>query len=114
MIENKLGTNATKTKEILISFGQDNSLLLIELNEGLIERVNQSKLLGVIISGDLKWDAHVYYIYSKAAKRVHYLRELKRSRLSQSHLLRIYFALVRSVVEYECQVWSTGLTKKLC
>ncbi len=47
--ENKLGINATKTKEILISFGQDNSLPLIELNGGFIERVNQSKLLGVNI-----------------------------------------------------------------
>ncbi len=105
--ENKLGINATKTKEILISFGQDNSLPLIEV---FIERVNQSKLLGVIISRG----AHVHYINSNAAKRIHYLRELKRSGLSQSHLLCIYLALVRSVVEYACQVWFTGLTKELC
>ncbi len=67
--ENKLGINATKTKEILISFGPDNSLPLIELNEGFIERVNQSKLLGVIISSHLKWDAHVHYINSKPQRR---------------------------------------------
>ncbi len=111
--ENKLGINATKTKEILISFGQNDSVTLIERNGGFIERVNQSKLLGVIISSDLKWDAHVHYINSKATKRIHYLRKRKRSGLSQSHLLRIYLALVKSVVEYACQVWSTGLTKEL-
>ncbi len=72
--ENKLGINATKVKESLICFGQDNSLLLIKLNGGFIKRVNQSKLLGFIISSDLKWDAYVHYINSKAAKRIHYLR----------------------------------------
>ncbi len=112
--DKKLGINATKTKEILIGFGQDNSLPLIELNGGFIERVNQSKLLGVTISSDLKWDAHAHYINSKAAKRIHYLRELKRSGLSQSHLLHIYLPLVRSGVGYACQVWSTALTKELC
>ncbi len=112
--EIKLGINSTKTKEILIIFGQDNSLPFIDHNGGFIERVNQSKLLGVIISSDLKWDAHVHYINSKATKRIHYLRELKRSGLSQSHLPHMYLALVRSVFEYACQVWSTGLTKELC
>ncbi len=86
----------------MISFAQDNSLPFIELNGGFIERVNQSKLLGVIINSDLKWDTHVHYINSKSAKRIHFLRELKRSGLSQFHLLRINLALVRSVVEYAC------------
>ncbi len=103
-----------KNKRTFDKIWTDNSLPLIELNGGFIERVNQSKLLCVIISSDLKWDAHVHYINSKAAKRIHYLRELKRSRLSQFHLLHIYVALVRSVVEYACHVWSTGLTKELC
>ncbi len=84
------------------------------LNGGFIERVNQSKLLGVIINSDLKWNAHVHYINSKAAKWIHFFKELKRSGLSHSHLLWTYLALVRSVVEYAYQVWSTGLTKELC
>ncbi len=100
-----------KQTKKLIHFGQDNSLPLIELNGGFIESLNPSKLLGVIISSDLKCDAHVHYINSKAAKSIHYLRELKKSALSQSHLLRIYLALVRSVVEYAYHVWFTGLTK---
>ncbi len=64
--ENKLSINATKNKR---NFGQDNSLPLIELNGGFIESVNQSKLLGVIIRSDLKWDAHVHYINSKPQRR---------------------------------------------
>lgn len=46
-----------------------------------IERVNETKLLGVIISDDLKWDAHVRYVMEKAFKRLFYLYQLKHASL---------------------------------
>ena len=39
-------------------------------NQG-VERVGSYKLLGVIISDDLKWNAHVEYVIAKAAKRLY-------------------------------------------
>ncbi len=110
--ENDLGVNETKTKEMLVFFGNDPDIPLLEINGQEIERVTQTKLLGVIISSNLKWDAHVQYIHSKAGKRLYYLRELKRSGLSQTDLIRVYLSLVRSICEYACQVWSTGLSKE--
>jgi len=41
-----------------------------------IERVTNFKLLGVMISSDLSWEAHVHYMLGKVAKRmfcIHYL-----------------------------------------
>ena len=64
--------------------GKNNDIPPLELNGKEIECVNQSKLLGIIISDDLGWDAHVHHINSKANKRIYYLRELKRSGLTQS------------------------------
>ncbi len=43
---------------------------------------------------------------------MHYLRELKRTGVLQSDLVCMYLTLVHTVVEYVCQVWSTGLTKE--
>ena len=43
-----------------------------------VERVESYKLLGVIISDDLKWKAHVEYLIVKAAKRLYALRLLRR------------------------------------
>jgi len=37
-----------------------------------VERVRTYKLLGVIISDDLKWNAHVEYAIAKAAKRLYW------------------------------------------
>ncbi len=49
-------------------------------------------------------------IVSKASTRLHYLRELKISGLSEKDLLTVYLCIVTSVTEYACQVWSTSLT----
>ena len=39
-----------------------------------LERVGSYKPLGVIISDDLKWDAHIEYVIAKAAKGLYALR----------------------------------------
>ena len=72
--ENKLGINGPKTKEMLVSFGKDPvNLEPIQLNNTEIERVDEAKLLGVIIQSNLKWDSNTHYINKKASKRLYYL-----------------------------------------
>ena len=39
-----------------------------------------------------------------------FLRLLKRAGVACIHIVRIYVSLVRSLLEYACQVWHTGLT----
>lgn len=75
--KNHLYINTSKTKKLMISFGkkQDIPCLIMEGEE--IESVNETKLLGVIISDNLNWDAHVKYLVEKASIRLFYLRELK-------------------------------------
>ncbi len=68
---------------MLISFGKDLDIPLLDMNGTQIEMVLHSKLLGVIISDDLKWGANILYINSRAGKRIYYLRELR-------DLVRIY------------------------
>ena len=50
----------------------------IVLGNNLAERVTASKLLGIIISNDLKWNEHIHYISKKASKRLYSLRILKK------------------------------------
>ena len=44
-----------------------------------VELNRMYKLLGVIISDDLKWNTHVEFVIAKAAKRLFALRLLKRA-----------------------------------
>ena len=109
--DNQLGINCTKTKDMLISFGTSPNISPLTINGSDIEQVQHSKLLGVIVQCDLKWDLHVNYMNSKASTRLHYLRCLKRAGLSPTELKQTYLALVRTVLEYACPVWATGLIK---
>ncbi len=57
--DNNLGINETKTKDMLISFGNNLDIPLLDMNGTQIERVHHSKLLGVIISDNLKGE-HIF------------------------------------------------------
>jgi len=71
------------------------------------------KLLGVVISSDLTWDAHVSYILSKCAKRIYCIWNLAKAGVPACDVVYIYCSVVRSVLEYACAVWHPGLSNKL-
>ena len=64
-----------------------------------IARVTQAKVLGVTLSSDLTWNAHVDTIVS-ARKRVFTIYQLKRAGIRQCDLLRVYVSVIRPVLEY--------------
>ncbi len=55
-----------------------------------IERVITRKILGVTISSNLTWNAHVANIVSKAGKRLYLLYQLKRAGIPQGDLLIVF------------------------
>jgi hypothetical protein len=112
--QNLMNINTKKTKEMM--FGQilSNPLPQIAVNNGTVERVSSFKLLGVIITNNLRWDEHITLICSKANKRLHYLKLLKRCSVSADDLLNYYKSVIRPTIEYACPVWQSGLTKEQC
>ena len=94
-VENGMCINEKKTKEMLIHFGTKadiNSVPSITANGKIIERVNNFKLLGVVISSDLSWHAHVSYILQKVSKRIFCINNLARAGIYESDIiLRGYY-----------------------
>ena len=66
-------------------------------------------IITYLISSDLKWSAHIDSITTKAAKRLYLLRQLKRAGIAPSHLVLFYCSVIRSVLEYACQVFHCNL-----
>ena len=58
-------------------------------------------------TANLTWGTHIEYVYDKANKRLHALRLLKKAGVRENDLVRIYCALIRSVLEYVSPVWSS-------
>ena len=71
----------------------------------MVERVNTYKLLGVIISDDLRWVYHIEYISKKASKRLYSLKILKRVGVASDSILMMYLTIIRPILEYGAQVW---------
>ena len=110
---NCMHINVGKTKEMLIYFGKRypaQSIPPIQVNGTSIERVKSTKLLGVFFNNRLDWKDHVTYIVTKASKRIFCLSQLVRVGISTKHVVNIYCSLIRSVLEYCCQVWHPGLS----
>ena len=67
------------------------------------ELVSSAKVLGVVISSDLKWSAHIDSITTKAAKRLYLLRQLKRAGIAHSVLIRFYCSVIRSILNMQAR-----------
>ena len=85
----------------------------LAIDRKALESVDAHKVLGVTIQSNLKWDLHISDVVAKASKRLHILRVLKRGEIPPADLLKVYFALIRPVLEYCCPLWHNALPVKL-
>jgi len=105
--------NTKKTKEMLIYFGKKidkETVASVTLDNDQIDRVDTFKLLGVIFSSDLSWGPHVSYLLGKVSKRYYLIFQLARLGVAPLDIISIYCAIIRSILEYACAVWHSGLT----
>ena len=99
--ENKFQLNESKRKEMRISFAKKEAEFApIVINEKAIEVVPCVKLLGLIISKDLKWNCHVSEISRKALLP----KQLKRACVATKELITFYTTCIRPVIEYTSPV----------
>ena len=111
--QNNMQLNTDKTKEMRVYYGRKELVLdPITLNGTEIACVEEFKLLGLIINNQLTWGNHVDYICSKASRRIYFLCLLRRAAKSPSDIVAVFCSIVRSVLEYSCEVWHPGLTKQ--
>ena len=83
------------------------------VNNRSLDVVSVHKVLGITLCNTtLTWNDHVNVIVTKAAKRLYILRVLKRAGIPPKDLVNVYFALVRSVLEYCCVTWATSIPEE--
>ena len=112
-VANNMKLNGKKTKEIILGPLQKAPPPHLVINGIAVERVSSFKLLGIHISSNLKWDAHIEFVCAKSASRLHFLKVMKRACSNTEDLVCFYTTVIRPVLEYACPVWHSSLTKKL-
>ena len=94
-----MNLNPKKCKEMTIcTLRTRTDFLPLLINNLPLENVPSYKLLGLTKE-----------ILTKASMRLYILRVLKGAGIPSSDFLNVYFALIRSVLEYCCVTWSNSL-----
>ena len=90
--ENRFQLNEAKCRaELRISFTKHSvDLAPILVNGEAINVAHTVKLLGLNISGDLRWNCYASKISRKFASRLYFLRQLKRANIPTKDLLPFY------------------------
>ena len=76
--------------------------------------VKKTKLLGVIITDDLKWQENTKHIVKNANKKMRMLHKFSKFTKNKSHLMHIFKSQVRGSLEYCSSVWHSSLTESDC
>ena len=109
----KMVLNQKKTKVMIFNFTDNFKFTTrLELSSENLEVVSQAKLLGVIISNDLKWDNNTEFLVKKANSRMQLLRKVAEFTSSVQEKKNIYILYVRSILEQSCVVWHSSLTQE--
>ena len=112
---NKLSLNVTKSSYIL--FGnkklyKSHLNLTVKLNDVVLERVQNTKFLGVFIDEHLTWKCHISYVSGKVSRSIGIINKLK-NKLPQTTLLCLYDTLVQSHFNYCNIVWGATYPSRL-
>ena len=102
--------NAKKCNMMTIARARHPRTHLYSLNNHILQTVAQEKYLGITISNDLNWSAHINNITNKSNSKLGFLRRnLKRCPQKLKEIA--YITLVRSTLEYAGSVWDPRLAK---
>ena len=112
--DNRVVLNPEKCKELRISFARTPQLFdAITIDGKELEIVKSAKLLGVTLSDNLSWNAHVNELVKKSSKKLYFMVQLKRAQVPPLDLALFYKACIRSAVDYAVPVFYNALPQYL-
>lgn len=106
-ISNKLSLNLSKTKFIIFGNKHFSMDIKLVLDGKMIERVKETKFLGVIIDEKINWKAHIKLVHSKVARSIGVISKVKHS-LDTRSLQLLYNSLVTPYLSYCAVVWGNN------
>ena len=111
--ENIMKIKEKKTGLMKFNFSKSHDFppeLSIEGFQDQLQVITQTRLLGVILTSDLKWAANTDFICKKAFKKMWTIRRMKALNIEPLLILDVYLKEIRSVLELAVPAWHSGLT----
>ena len=109
----KMKLNSKKSQLMIFNFTNDNQFTTrVKMENEVLPVVNKAKLLGTIITNDLKWSENTSFLVKKANGRLQLLRRAANYTKSTADLKSIYLSHVRNKLEQSCAIWHSNLTEE--
>ena len=110
-VKQQMLINERKTKTMIFNYTNNYQFTTrLKLNNVNLEVINEAKILGTILTNDLKWDKNTQYLVKKANKRMQLLRKLASFGAPTDDLKTIYILYIRNILEQSSTVWHSMLT----
>jgi hypothetical protein len=84
--------------------GEQSYDINIKINNEKLDRVNQTKFLGIILDSGCTWQPHIQYITKKIAKSIGIL-SLARQTLNKNTLIQLYYSFIYPYLLYCNIIW---------
>ena len=85
----------------------------MKLDHSFLEVKSKVRILGVILTSDLRWNSNTEFMCKKAFKNIWMLRRMKALKMDPFTILDYYFKEIRVHLELAVPVWHSGLTVRL-
>ena len=110
---NGMKINKEKTKVMLFNRARSMDFQpTLKLEDKLLEVVEEIKLLGVIVSSDLKWNKNIKHVKKKCFTRFWMLRRMKEIGATRNDMLEVFELQIRYLTEIGCPAWNGSLLVK--
>ena len=111
--DNYLDFNISKCKYMIVSRKRNppEPVVPLKLFDSALDRVDNYKYLGVLLTDNLSWSMQVESVCQKARRVLGLLYRRFYGQASQETLKQLYLSLVWPHLDYACQVWDPHLLK---
>ena len=82
-----------------------------KIEEKAMSVVKQHKHLGVVLSGDLSWFAHITHVLAQGKRKARFLRYMAKE-LPADLVSTLYTTYIRPTLEYASPVWHGDLSQQ--
>ena len=107
--ENLMKINVAKTNYMIFTRTKTSFATRLAIEDSPIDQLQESKVVGVWLTSNMKWEKNTRELTKKAYARMGILTKLKYVGVTTEDLLDIYTLQIRSLLEYCAVVWHSRL-----
>ena len=111
--ENLMVLNAVNSKYMIFNTAMADFNTRLTINNTNLDQVSEARVLGVILTDDMKFEKNTADICKRAFARLSMITKLKYVGVKPEDLIQIFTLYIRSLLEYCCVSWHSSLTQEL-